>query len=82
MSSYINEEKAFKNIKVYLESKGTIFGEYYGAIIHISGPKPENFFSRLNEGSFTLDVLKIPNKCRKVTVKVDVNKLDEMLNEI
>ena len=58
------------NIKNSLEKTGTTFGEYYGGtIIHNSGPRPEEFFDAVNEGSYTIHVLKVPSKFIRTLVK-------------
>lgn len=56
-------------IKANLEMTGTKFGEYYcGIIIHQSGPRPDEFFEAVNEGTYTIHVLKVPSKFVKETV--------------
>lgn len=60
------------SIKKSLEKTGTTFGEYYGGtIIHNSGPRPEEFFKAVNEGTYTIHVLRVPSKFIKTSVKTE-----------
>lgn len=69
-----DDKELLQVIKSNLETTGTKFGEYYGGtIIHSSGPKPMEFFTQLNEGNFTIDILKVPD--RFITKTVDMKKL-------
>ena len=77
---FLNYEVAFSKIKSHLESKGVKFGEYYGGtIIYNSGPKFPQFFKNVNEGSYSVDVLIVPNDA--ITRIVDEEILNKLLGE-
>lgn len=76
----MTEKELFTLIKKKLENSGTKFSEYYGqTIIHSSGPRPVDFFEPLNEGNYTIHVLKIPEKF--YSKKVNLSQVKKFLEE-
>lgn len=67
-------------IRKKLEEQGTVFSEYYGgAPVYSDGPKPSQFFERLNEGNYHVDLLVIPSSFYIKTINTE--KVNKFLNE-
>ena len=73
----MKKNEALELIKRHLEKTGTRFSDYYGSFMYSSGSLDERFFTRYNEGTYTVQLLEIP----KEVLVVDENKLIQLLKE-
>lgn len=63
-------------IKDKLEERGIKCEEYYNGFIHKSGPV-NDFFKTVNEGTYTVEVLVIPQRF----YKLDLEAIEKFLEE-